>query len=157
LVLLSELKNANGVATDISAAAINVARGNAERLGLAARCSFAVCDIADGITGPFDLIVSNPPYIAHDEIATLEPEVRDHDPALALDGGIDGLDVYTAIAAQAKRLLVPGGQLIVELGAGQEQAVRELFTMAGMTNIAARHDLAGIPRALSASFASILS
>lgn len=152
LALLSELERATGVATDISPAAIEVARGNAERLGLASRCNFVVCNIADGVTGPFDLIVSNPPYIAHDEIATLEPEVRDHDPALALDGGIDGLDAYRAIAAQAGRLLAPGGRLIVELGAGQEQAVAALFTKAGLTADAARPDLAGVPRALSASF-----
>lgn len=153
LALLSELTNATGVGTDISAAAIDVARGNAERLGLASRCDFAVCNIAEGVGGPFDLIVSNPPYIAHAEIATLEPEVRDYDPALALDGGTDGLDAYRAIAAQAPRLLAPGGRLIVELGAGQEPAVRALFTKAGMNVGPARPDLAGIPRALSASFA----
>ncbi len=152
LALLSELENATGVATDISKAAIDVARGNAERLGLAARCSFVVCNIADGITGPFDLIVSNPPYIAHDEIATLEPEVRDHDPALALDGGKDGLDAYRAIAARAGSLLAPGGRLIVELGIGQENAVRDLFTKSGMDVGAARADLAGVPRVLSATF-----
>lgn len=153
LALLSELTNATGIATDISAAAIDVARGNAERLGLSARCGFAVCDIAAGVNGPFDLIVSNPPYIAHGEIAALESEVRDYDPALALDGGLDGLDAYRAIAAEAKRLLAPGGRLIVELGAGQEQGVRALFTKSGMIVDEARPDLAGIPRALSASFA----
>ena len=81
LALLSELPNAVGTATDISDAALAVARGNAERLGFAARCDFVNCDVARGLTGPFDLIVSNPPYIAHDDIATLEPEVRDYDPA----------------------------------------------------------------------------
>jgi release factor glutamine methyltransferase len=86
LALLSELPNALGLGTDISAAALAVARGNAERNGLASRCSFAACDIATGISGLFDLIVSNPPYIAHGDIAALEPEVRDFDPALALDG-----------------------------------------------------------------------
>jgi release factor glutamine methyltransferase len=79
--------------------------------------------------------------------------VRDYDPALALDGGKDGLDAYRAIAAQAPRLLAPGGRLIVELGAGQEGPVRALFTKSGMTVEAARPDLAGIPRALSASIA----
>lgn len=152
LALLSELENATGVATDISKAAIDVARGNAERFDLAARCQFVVCDIADGVAGPFDLIVSNPPYIAHDDIATLEPEVREHDPALALDGGTDGLDAYRAIAAQAPSLLAPGGRLIVELGIGQEAAVRDLFTKSGMIVGPARNDLAGIPRALSATF-----
>jgi release factor glutamine methyltransferase len=152
LALLSELINASGIATDISPAAIDVARGNAQRLGLASRCSFVVCNIADGVAGPFDLIVSNPPYIEHSAIATLDPEVRDHDPMLALDGGPDGLDCYRAIAAQAPRLLAPGGRLIVELGAGQEQAVSALFTKARMCVDTARPDLAGLPRALSASF-----
>ena len=151
LALLTELTNATGIATDISPSAIEVARANAERLGLGKRCGFVVCNIAAGVTGPFDLIVSNPPYIAHAEIATLDPEVRDYDPALALDGGMDGLDAYRAIATQAPSLLAPGGRLIVELGAGQEQAVSSLFTKSGLTVKAARPDLAGIPRALGAS------
>ena len=150
LALLSELKNATGTATDISPAAIAVARGNAERLGLSPRCHFVVCDIAASVTGPFDLIVSNPPYIEYSAIATLEPEVRDYDPALALDGGIDGLETYRAIATQAIPLLAPGGRLIVELGAGQEPAVRDLFGKAGLTISGVRADLACIPRALSA-------
>jgi release factor glutamine methyltransferase len=154
LALLSELPNARGTGTDISTPALGVARVNAERFGLAALCTFVTCDIADGLPGPFDLIVSNPPYIAHDEIATLAPDVRDYDPALALDGGSDGLDAYRAIALDARRLLAPGGRLIVELGAGQESAVSTLFTNAGLTVGAARNDLAGIPRALSVSVAS---
>ncbi len=152
LALLTELPNARGTATDISAAALDIARGNAEHLGLTARCTFVECDIAAGVTGPFDLIMSNPPYIAHDEIATLEPEVRDYDPGLALDGGHDGLDAYRAIARDAPRLLAAGGRLIVELGAGQEPAVRALLTVAGMTVGQARNDLAGIARTLGASF-----
>ncbi len=152
LALLHELPNARGTGTDISAAALDMARGNAERLNLAARCAFIECNIADGVPGPFDLIVSNPPYIAHDEIATLEPEVRDYDPSLALDGGPDGLDSYRAIARDTRRLLAAGGRLIVELGAGQEPAVRALLTDAGMTAGSARDDLAGIARALGASF-----
>ena len=152
LALLSELPNALGLATDISGAALDVARGNAERLKFSSRCTFVNCDIAKGVTGLFDLIVSNPPYIAHGDIAGLEPEVRDYDPALALDGGADGLDGYRAIATAAHNLLAPGGRLIVELGAGQEPAVRSLFTKAGLTVGSARNDLAGIPRALSASW-----
>lgn len=150
LALLQELPNASGIGTDISPAAIAVARGNAEHNGLAARCAFVVCNIANGVAGPFDLIVSNPPYIAHDEIATLMPEVRDYDPQLALDGGNDGLDAYRAIAAQAPGRLAPGGRLIVELGIGQEQAVAALFTQAGLIVSPARADLEGIPRALGA-------
>ena len=153
LALLSELPNAVGTATDISAAALDVARANAECSGLAGRCTFIACDIAAGVPGPFDLIVSNPPYVVHGEIASLPPEVRDYDPALALDGGADGLDAYRAIAAQARGPLAPGGKLIVELGAGQEAAVRVLFTKAGLAAAAVLNDLAGIPRALTATVA----
>jgi release factor glutamine methyltransferase len=153
LALLSELPNAVGTATDISAAALDVAGANAERSGVAGRCTFIACDIAAGVPGPFDLIVSNPPYVVHGEIASLPPEVRDYDPALALDGGADGLDGYRAIAAQARGLLAPGGKVIVELGAGQEAAVRALFTKAGLTAAAVLNDLAGIPRALTATVA----
>ena len=153
LALLSELPNALGTGTDISAAALAVARGNAERHGLASRCIFVACDITAGVQGPFDLIVSNPPYVAHGDIATLAPEVRDYDPAVALDGGSDGLDGYRAIAADARRLLASGGRLIVELGAGQEGAVGALFTKAGLTVGKARDDLGGIARALSVTIA----
>jgi release factor glutamine methyltransferase len=153
LALLSELPSATGTGTDISTAALEVARGNAGRSDLGTRCAFVACDIAAGVRGPFDLIVSNPPYVAHGEIASLAPEVRDYDPALALDGGTDGLNGYRAIAAQARGLLAPGGMVIVELGMGQEEAVRALFTKAGLSVAAARHDLAGIPRALSATVA----
>jgi release factor glutamine methyltransferase len=149
LALLSELPNAVGTGTDISAEALAVARGNAERHGLGSRCAFVECNVAEGVRGPFDLIVSNPPYVASGEIASLAPEVRDYAPALALDGGEDGLDAYRAIAAAAHGLLAPGGCLIVELGAGQEAAVRALFTKAGLTVGTARKDLGGIPRALS--------
>lgn len=150
LALLTELPNASATLTDISEAALAVARANAETHGLAPRCGFVICDIAEGIDGPFDLIVSNPPYIAHADIAALEPEVRDHDPRLALDGGVDGLDAYRAIAAYACRLLAPGGWSIVELGFGQEAAVSALFNETGLTVTETRADLAAIPRALAA-------
>ncbi len=150
LALLAELPNALGTATDISAPALATARANAERHKLAARCAFVACNIAEGVQGPYDLIVSNPPYIAHDEIATLAPEVRDYAPAIALDGGADGLGAYRAIAGQAWGLLAPGGRLIVELGAGQEASARALFTKAGWVVDGVRADLAGIPRALAA-------
>ena len=150
LALLTELSQALGVATDISSAAIAVARGNAERLELTPRCKFVVCNVADAIGGRFDLIVSNPPYIARGAVETLEPEVRDFDPKLALDGGADGLDAYRAIAAAAPGLLRPGGWLIVELGIGQEAAVRALASVAGLQVKTVRPDLAGIARALVA-------
>ncbi len=149
LALLAELPKAVGLGTDISGAAIAVARENAERNSLAARCSLIVCDIAAGVQGKFDLVVSNPPYVARGDIAALAPEVRAYDPAVALDGGNDGLDAYRAIVVEAHRLLAPGGRLIVETGAGQEAAVAALFSNAGLRTTAARKDLAGIPRALS--------
>ena len=151
LALLSELLNASAVATDISAEALAVARNNAARHKLDARCRFVACDIAAGVGGPFDLVVSNPPYIARGEIAGLPPEVRDHDPVSALDGGKDGLDFYRRLAGDSARLLGPGALTIVELGAGQGDAVSALFTNAGLTVRSVRKDLAGIPRALGAS------
>jgi len=151
LALLSELPNALGTGTDISVPALAIARANAERHRFAPRCRFVACDIAATLQGPFDLIVSNPPYVARGDIASLTPEVRYYDPAVALDGGKDGLDGCRAIAAEARRLLAPGGQLIVELGAGQEPAVSALFTKAGLTVSTARKDLAGISRALGAT------
>jgi release factor glutamine methyltransferase len=151
LALLQELPNAFGVGADISAAALEVARGNAERVGLSARCSFVACNIADGLKGRFDLIVSNPPYIARGAIASLDPEVRDYDPRLALDGGTDGLDAYRAIAVAGPALLAPGGRLVVELGLGQADAVGTLFETAGLAVRSIRDDLGGIPRALVAS------
>ncbi len=151
LALLAELPNAIGLGTDISETALHVARANAERNGLKDRCTFLVCDIAEGVEGRFDLIVSNPPYVVRGDIAALQPEVRDYAPRLALDGGVDGLDCYRAIARHASRLMANGGLLIVELGAGQEAAVRALFAAAGLHVGAARPDLAGIPRALSAT------
>jgi release factor glutamine methyltransferase len=152
LALLNELKNAIGTGTDVSSAALDVASANAARCRLDSRCNFVVCNIATGVEGPFDLIVSNPPYIAHDEIETLAPEVRDYDPQVALDGGQDGLDAYRRIAADAKRILAPGGRLFVELGAGQDEPVRALFTKAGLSPGIPRKDLAGIPRVLGAGF-----
>lgn len=150
LALLHELSNAIGTGTDLSMAALDVARANATQCGLQSRCSFVACDIASGVQGPFDLVVSNPPYIAHDEIASLAPEVQNYDPKVALDGGGDGLAAYSAIASEARRILAPGGRLFVELGAGQEPAVRALFTNAGLSVGAVRKDLAGIPRVMGA-------
>jgi len=152
LALLRELPNATGTGTDISTGALKVARENAASCGVEGRCTFVVCDIASVVEGPFDLLVSNPPYIAHDEITSLAPEVKNYDPTVALDGGDDGLAAYRAIAADAKRLLAPGARMFVELGAGQEAAVRDLFTNVGLTAGIARTDLAGIPRVLGAGF-----
>src|SRR5262249_3791599 len=97
-------------------------------------------------------VVSNPPYIESREIAHLAPDVRDYDPHLALDGGADGLDAYRAIIADVRRLMAAGGRLFVELGAGQEAALRALSAAAGLSVNGVRPDLAGIARCLEASF-----
>jgi release factor glutamine methyltransferase len=148
LALLAELPAAHGIGTDLSLAALSAARANAAALGLAARASFLVCDYGAALKGPFDLIVCNPPYVVSDEIATLAPEVRDFDPHVAVDGGPDGLAAYRALAADARRLLAPGGRMVVELGAGQLDAVSALFAATGVAVFSPRHDLAGAARAL---------
>ena len=130
VALLNELPNATGIGTDISRAAVEAARTNVTQFGFEGRCSLISCDMAAGVEGQFDLVVSNPPYVARGDIASLAPEVRDYDPMMALDGGDDGLAAYRSISADAKRLLAQGGRLFVELGAGQEPAVRKLFTNA---------------------------
>ena len=150
LALLSELPEACGFGTDISVAALRTASANAARLGLAPRAMFVACDYAAALSGPFDLIVSNPPYIRSAEIADLAIEVRDHDPRRALDGGTDGFDAYRAMIPQAARLLAPGGALVVECGQGQSGQIEGLMTAAGLrTESAPRADLAGIPRAMA--------
>lgn len=150
LALLSELPQAFGIGSDISIAALVVARGNAARLGLR-RASFVACNMAAALRGPFDLIVSNPPYIASRDISGLAPEVRDFDPRTTLDGGSDGLSFYRTIAAAAPALLAPDGMLIVELGGGQADAVAALFVAAGLAPAPPRDDLGGVPRALCAA------
>jgi release factor glutamine methyltransferase len=149
LSLLHARSDASGVGTDRSEAALRVAHDNAVRLRLAQRVAFLACDFASALGAGFDLLVSNPPYVARTDLPTLEPEVRDHDPLLALDGGPDGLAGYRRIAADAFRVLAPGGHLVVELGAGQGAAVAALFTRAGLRQVAPpRVDLCGIERAL---------
>jgi release factor glutamine methyltransferase len=148
LALLSELPNATGVGTDLSASALAAARNNAIHLGVASRAYFVACNYGTALGGPFDLVVSNPPYIASGDIAGLAPEVRDHDPRLALDGGASGLDGYRAVVADARRILAPDAILIVELGAGQASAVAALMRAGGMAVDAPRPDLSGHFRAL---------
>jgi release factor glutamine methyltransferase len=148
LSLLSELREAWGVGTDLSGAALDCARCNAAVQGV--RAAFVACEYGAALQGPIDLMVSNPPYIPRSEIAMLEAEVRAFDPRIALDGGLDGLDGYRAIATEARRLLSPGGILVVELGAGQASAVRSLVSAAGLASDGPRPDLSGTPRALAA-------
>jgi release factor glutamine methyltransferase len=149
LALLSELPAAWGIATDISVAALTCARANAMMHGCVARAAFVASDYGAAIAGPVDLIVCNPPYIAHAEIAALQPEVRAFDPIHALDGGPDGLDSYRAVAADARRLLSPDGILVLELGKGQVDSVTSLFEAARLRAAGPpRCDLGGVARAL---------
>jgi release factor glutamine methyltransferase len=150
LALLSELPAAQGFGTDISDRALQTAGANAARAGLSDRATFVGCDYASGLAGPFDLIVSNPPYIRSADIDGLAREVRNHDPLAALDGGADGLDAYRALIPQAAGLLAPRAALVVEAGEGQSAEIQALMTAAGlMPIIAPKADLAGIPRAVA--------
>ncbi|WP_407149274.1 peptide chain release factor N(5)-glutamine methyltransferase [Bradyrhizobium sp. ORS 86] len=151
LALLSELSNARGFGTDISTEALQTASQNAAEIGLADRASWIMCDYGSGLTGTFDLIVSNPPYIRTADIAGLATEVRDHDPRAALDGGTDGLDAYRALISQSAGLLTSGGVLVVEVGLGQSDDVEGLMTVSGLSPTGRpRADLGGVPRAVSA-------
>ena len=151
LALLHEISEAFGVGTDLSLTALDTAKANAAALGLAGRAAFVACSYAAALSGPFDLIVSNPPYIPSGEIPKLSIEVREHDPHLALDGGNDGYDAYRALIPQAAERLVPGGALIVEAGQGQAADIETLMTAAALSvDRPPRADLAGIPRAVSA-------
>ena len=150
LALLHELPAALGVGTDISLEALRIARRNAADLGLASRAAFVACNYAAALAGPFDLIVSNPPYIRSADIAGLSPEVRDHDPRTALDGGVDGLDAYRALVPQAADRLAPGGALVVEGGKGQSGPIEALMTAAGLSvQDPVKTDLSGIFRAIA--------
>ena len=150
LALLSELPDAYGLGTDISAAALRTAKRNAARLGFAARADFVACDYAAALSGPFDLIVSNPPYVRSAEIMDLATEVRDHDPHRALDGGTDGLDAYRALVPEAARLLAFQGALVVEVGHDQSGELEGLMAAAGLTlERPPKADLAGIRRAVA--------
>lgn len=150
LTLLAEWPRATGLGTDISAAALARARRNADMTGVGDRASFARADWTDGVDGRFDLIVSNPPYIAEAEIATLDPEVRDHEPRIALTPGGDGLGAYRRIAGGATGVLQPGGLLMVEIGPTQAGAVPAIMAAAGLATGAVIADMDGRPRVVVA-------
>lgn len=152
IALAAKLPPACVHALDISDAALALARGNAERNTLAGRIAFHLGDGFPALPPElrFDLIVSNPPYIPAAEIATLQPEVRDFDPRLALDGGADGLDFYRRLASEAPARLNVGGGLLAEFGDGQENAVERLFNEAGWSRVAVHKDLSGRPRVIEA-------
>lgn len=149
VTILAERPHALGVATDVSAAALAVAAENAGRHGVADRLSLLEGDWFRPVTGVFDIIVSNPPYIPAADLAGLSPDVRCFDPRLALDGGKDGLDAYRAIAAGAAAYLVPGGHVVVEIGAGQGPDVAAVFAAAGFRLAGHNRDLGGHVRCLA--------
>ena len=142
LAILAERPHATGLGTDVSDDAIAVARDNAASLGLEGRAAFLRGDWTEGLADEsFDVVVSNPPYIASPVIETLDPEVRDHDPRLALDGGPDGLDHYRVLAPEILRVLRPGGLFAVEIGFDQAEAVTALFEQAGAEVVRVVKDL----------------
>lgn len=152
-ILLSCLKSmpvARGLGVDISPAALDVARGNADALGLGARASFRASDWFSDVPGCYDLIVSNPPYIAADEMPGLAPEVRGWEPHLALTPGGDGLGPYRIIARDAPSRLMPGGRLLVEIGPTQGAAVAALFAAQGLQEIRVLPDMDGRDRVVVA-------
>ncbi len=155
LTLLREYPQATGVGIDASEAALAVAQANADALGVAPRARLSTGDWwqagwTERLGGPFDLLVSNPPYIESAVVDGLMPEVAAHEPRLALDGGTDGLAAYRIIAAASPTLVVPGGWAVVEGGEGQAPEIAALFSAAGLAPGPARRDLGGIERVVPA-------
>jgi release factor glutamine methyltransferase len=165
VALAHELPAAQIVATDISAAALEAARRNAARHGVASRIAFVACNLMDGLlhdsqitnqeSRRLDLIASNPPYIGRHESASLPREVREHEPEAALYGGETGTELYAPLISQAAALLKPGGILVLELGHNSEADVSRLLESPEWTNLAITKDLAGIARVASAQLSSI--
>lgn len=150
LAVLERRPLACGVGTDLSPGALRTARLNAERLGLAGRARFVACDLAGALTGRFDAVVSNPPYVTQAELDLLEPEVRHHEPRLALDGGADGLDTFRRLARALPDLLAPCAIAAVEIGATQGTAVRAMLAAEGLAECVVHPDLAGRDRVVTA-------
>jgi release factor glutamine methyltransferase len=150
IALLKELPQATALCVDRSVAALETARDNARRLGVAERARFIASDWASAVSASFDVLASNPPYVASRDIPELAPEVRDHDPVLALDGGADGLDCHRSIVTDASRLLRTGGRIFLEIGAGQDARLLALLAQEGLSDMRTYPDLAGIVRVVSA-------
>jgi len=147
IALAHELERSSIVATDISADALQIARRNAQRHRVAARVRFVRTNILDGVAGPFDLVVANPPYVARTDRQALQPEVRDHEPGVALFGGVSGTEIVATVLEQGAARLRPGGYLMMEFGFGQEIDVAALVTaVPQLTLIDFRRDLQGLAR-----------
>jgi len=154
-ILLSLLRYSNdttGVGADLSGEALKVAKANSEALGLAERAEFVQSDLFEAIDEKFDIIVSNPPYIRTDVIETLMPEVRDHDPRMALDGTADGLYFYREIIKETEHYLKRGGQLFFEIGHDQAEDVVTLMQRHGYKEIEVKKDYAGLDRVVYGTF-----
>jgi release factor glutamine methyltransferase len=160
VALARELPRAEIFATDISEAALEVARRNAARHGVTDRIHFMNCDLLSGVAGgeaQFDLIVSNPPYVARDDAGQLQREVREHEPDAALFGGPTGVEIYSRLIEQAASLLRSGGILVLELGYNSAVHVQGfLKPELGWTDVKITNDLAGIPRVIAAGRTSSL-
>lgn len=153
IAVLANRPDVTAIATDLNPAAINMARTNAASNGVAERLGFRAGDWFGALSpadGRFDLIASNPPYIASHVVEKLQPEVRDFDPRLALDGGPDGLAPYRIIAAEAVDWLTPTGMVLVEIGYDQGEDVSALFRAAGYADVSVHKDLAGLDRVVCA-------
>jgi release factor glutamine methyltransferase len=147
VALAHERPSAHIVATDISSAALDVARRNAARYGVEPRVTFVRTDVLESVRGPFDLIVANPPYVQAGDRPGLQPEVRDYEPAVALFGGVKGMDIVARLVEQASTRLRAGACVIFEFGFGQDMAVEQLISDApGLTMVGLRRDLQGIAR-----------
>ncbi len=153
--LAISVPEARVVLTDISEGALEVAKGNVAQYGLSERVGLYQGDLFDalpeGLSGKFDVIMANPPYIMSSEIEGLEPEVSVHEPRLALDGGPDGLDFYRKISARASLWIKPGGTLVMEIGSRQAEAVTSMLSAAGFRDVSVMKDLAGLDRVVLAT------
>lgn len=152
LSLLAERPGATGIGTDISPQALAIAEWNAAELNVGDRLALIESDWFSAVGGRFDLIVSNPPYIAVAEMAALAPDVRDYEPHGALTDGADGLSAYRAIAAAAPGHLTPGGRVLVEIGPSQGRAVSDLFAEAGLSEITVTPDFDGRDRVVGGTW-----
>ncbi len=153
LSILSQCPNLSATAVDISAKALKIAKMNAEKLNLSERCKFVNAswfdtDFSTKTEPEYNVIISNPPYIPTEDIKSLEPEVKNFDPILALDGGSDGLDSYKQIAKVAKEKISPNGYVIIEAGINQEQDIINIFTNQGLLHVTSINDLNTIPRCI---------
>jgi release factor glutamine methyltransferase len=150
LAALQEYAHSTGVGVDVSSEALKIAQYNADALGMTARTTFLEGSWTDAVQGMFDIILSNPPYIATAEIATLALEVKEFDPLLALDGGEDGLEAYRQLMPLLAAVLQPQGYVFLEIGYTQQAAVEAFVVEAGLQVVACRQDLAGHPRCVVA-------